>query len=113
MMHNEVIIRLGFFFGIFALVAFGEHLVPRRTLNTKKAPRWFSNLGMVFLNSLVVRLIFSIMPVGMALLAQKKGWGLLNNIDLPYWINVVVGVIVLDFAIYLQHVMFHFVCAYF
>jgi len=45
--------------------------------------------------------------VSMALLAQKSGWGLLNNFVLPYWLEVAVGVIVLDLIIYLQHVMFH------
>ena len=106
-MSNEVVIRLGFFFGIFALMAAWELLAPRRFLNTSKTRRWLSNLGITFLNPVVVRLVSPIMPVGMALLAQKSGWGLLNNFNLPYWLEVAVGVIVLDLIIYLQHVMFH------
>jgi sterol desaturase/sphingolipid hydroxylase (fatty acid hydroxylase superfamily) len=106
-MSNEVVIRLGFFFGIFALMAIWEVLAPRRSLTTSKTVRWFSNLGITFLNPVVVRLVSPIMPVSMALLAQKSGWGLLNNFVLPYWLEVVVAVIVLDLVIYLQHVMFH------
>jgi len=106
-MSNEVVIRLGFFFGIFALMVIWEVLAPRRSLITSKTSRWLSNLSITFLNSVVVRLVSSIMPVGMALLAQKNGWGLLNNFVLPYWLEVAVGVIVLDLIIYLQHVMFH------
>jgi len=106
-MSNEVVIRLGFFFGIFALMAIWEVLTPRRSLITSKTRRWLSNLSITFLNSVVVRLVSPIMPVGMALLAQKSGWGLLNNFNLPYWLEVAVGVIVLDLVIYLQHVMFH------
>jgi sterol desaturase/sphingolipid hydroxylase (fatty acid hydroxylase superfamily) len=41
------------------------------------------------------------------MLAQKNGWGLLNNVALPYWLGVAAGVIVLDLTIYLQHVVFH------
>jgi sterol desaturase/sphingolipid hydroxylase (fatty acid hydroxylase superfamily) len=103
----EVVIRLGFFFGVFALIAIWEVLAPRRSLTTSKSVRWFSNLAITFLNPVVVRLVSPIMPVTMALLAQKSGWGLLNNFALPYWLPVVIGVAVLDLVIYLQHVMFH------
>jgi sterol desaturase/sphingolipid hydroxylase (fatty acid hydroxylase superfamily) len=106
-MSNEVVIRLGFFFGIFALMAMCEVLAPRRSLTTSKAGRWLNNLSITFLNPVVVSLVSPIMPVSMALLAQKSGWGLLNNFNLPYWLEVAVGVIVLDLVIYLQHVMFH------
>jgi sterol desaturase/sphingolipid hydroxylase (fatty acid hydroxylase superfamily) len=43
----------------------------------------------------------------MALLAQERHWGLLNNVPLPPWLGVVFGVMALDLAIYLQHVLFH------
>ncbi|UCG67286.1 MAG: sterol desaturase family protein [Deltaproteobacteria bacterium] len=103
----EVAIRLGFFFGVFAMVGLWELILPRRPLTTSKAVRWFSNLAITVLNPAVVYLLFPIVPVGAALLAQKSGWGVLNNVDLPYWFAVAVGVMVLDLAIYLQHVMFH------
>ena len=106
-MTYEVAIRLGFFFGVFAVVGSWEHLLPRRPLTSAKAVRWFSNLAITVLNPAVVYLIFPIMPVGMALLARESGWGVLNHMDLPYWFEVAVGVMVLDLTIYLQHVMFH------
>ncbi len=43
----------------------------------------------------------------MAIKAQEHGWGLLNNVDLPNWVELTAGIIILDLAIYLQHVMFH------
>lgn len=107
----EVAIRLGFFFGVFALIAIWEVLAPRRSLTTSKTMRWLSNLGIAFLNPVGVRLVTPIMPVTLALLAQKSGWGLLNNFALPYWLPVVIGVAVLDLVIYLQHVVFHTVPA--
>ena len=110
-MRNEVAIRLGFFFGVLALMAIWELLAPRRALTISKTARWFANLAIIFINAAVVRLLFPLLPVALALLAQKKGWGLLNYFDAPYWFAVIAGVIVLDLVIYLQHVIFHAVPA--
>jgi len=106
-MKDEVAIRLGFFIAIFATMIIWELLAPRRTLTTSKTVRWFANLAIISLNAAVVRLLFPLLPVGFALLAQMKGWGLLNSFDTPYWLKVLAGVMVLDLVIYLQHVMFH------
>ena len=106
-MSNEFTIRLGFFFGVLVLIAIWEVLAPRRALTTSKTVRWVSNLGIVFIDTAVLRLVFPIMAMGMAQLGQQRGWGLLNNFNVPYWLAVVVGVVVLDLAIYLQHLMFH------
>jgi sterol desaturase/sphingolipid hydroxylase (fatty acid hydroxylase superfamily) len=59
------------------------------------------------LNPLSVRLLFPVLPTAMALLANERQWGLLNNFDLPYWLEVAIGVIAMDFIIYLQHVLHH------
>ncbi len=106
-MIGEAKIRLAFFLGTFALVAVMEILSPRRTLTVSRKGRWFANLVIIALNPLSVRLVFPVVPVGMALIAQERQWGLLNNLELPYWIEVVVGVVILDFVIYLQHVLHH------
>ena len=110
-MSTEIAIRLGFFIGIFVLVAVCEILAPRRILTTSKASRWFANLMIIGLNPLSVRLVFPILPAAMALLATEHQWGLLNNVDLPYWLEVSIGVFALDLAIYLQHVLHHAVPA--
>ena len=110
-MSSEATIRLGCFFGIFVVLALCEILAPRRALTTPKASRWFANLVIIGLNPLSVRLVFPVLPVGMALLATERQWGLLNNVDLPYWLEVSIGVIVLDLSVYLQHVLHHAVPA--
>jgi sterol desaturase/sphingolipid hydroxylase (fatty acid hydroxylase superfamily) len=58
-------------------------------------------------NELLVRLIVPAGAFGLALEAEKRGWGLLNNISVPYVAAILVAFVVLDLAIYLQHVMFH------
>lgn len=105
--NHELSMRLGFFFGVFAAMALWEWLAPRRALSVSKALRWASNLGIVFLNTVLLRLLFPAAAVGVALFARDQGWGLLNHFDVAFAFAVVASVVALDFAIYLQHVMFH------
>ncbi len=104
---NEIPIRLGFFAGMLALVAVWEVLAPRREPSFSRWVRWPGNLGIVVLNSVVLRIVFPVAAVGVALAASKRGWGLAHLVELPDWLIVVLAVILLDFAIYLQHVMVH------
>lgn len=104
---QEGIIRLGFFVGIFVVVAIMELIVPRRPLTTSKATRWFGNIGIVAINTVLVRLLFSTGAVGVAIWVEGQGWGMLNSFALPLWLKVVLSIALLDFIIYLQHVMFH------
>jgi sterol desaturase/sphingolipid hydroxylase (fatty acid hydroxylase superfamily) len=106
-LKQEPLIRFAFFAGILALVALGELLAPRRRLVAKKPLRWASNLGLVALNSVLARVLFPIGAVGIALMSEENGWGLFNNMAAPYWLAVPLAVVLLDLAIYLQHVMFH------
>lgn len=106
-MQYEVAIRLGFFFGILAVMAIWEIVAPRRALTVSKAVRWTNNLGLVFLNTILLRLIFPAAAVGVAAFAAENNWGLLNYFELPFFAAVVLSVIALDFVIYLQHVLVH------
>ncbi|MCA1805210.1 MAG: sterol desaturase family protein [Xanthomonadaceae bacterium] len=107
LMTYEVPIRLGFFFGIFLIMAAWEMAAPRRVLQHSKWVRWGNNLGLVFLNSFVLRVLAPTAAVGMALFANEQGWGLFNYLDVPFWLAVLASVLILDFFIWLQHVMVH------
>jgi len=109
--QHEVSIRLSFFFGIFALMALWEIIAPRRTLTVSKPLRWANNMGLVVLNSIILRLLFPAAAVGMAVFAQQQGWGIFNYIQSPLPVAIIVSVIALDLIIYLQHVMVHAVPA--
>ena len=111
LLQNETVIRLTAFFGVLAVVAVAEIALPRRRLTTSKLRRWASNLGIVFLNSLFVRLLLPATAAGFALFAAQRGWGVFNVLDAPAWVGIIASVVFLDFAIYLQHVMFHAVPA--
>jgi len=106
-MNNESNIRMGFFFGMLVLMGVWEVIAPRRALTISKTLRWANNLGLVFLNSLLLRLIFPAAAVGVAAFASNQGWGLFNYYDLPFWLTVIASVVIMDFVIWAQHVMVH------
>jgi sterol desaturase/sphingolipid hydroxylase (fatty acid hydroxylase superfamily) len=105
--ENEVGIRLGFFFGVLIFMALWELFAPRRKLTVSKAKRWTSNLAIVVLNSLILRVLFPAAAVGAALFVETKGWGVLPLLSLPSWALIALSVLILDLFIYGQHVIVH------
>ena len=104
---HEPAIRVGFFFGILAVMALWEALAPRRPAALGRWARWPSNLGIVALNTVVVRLLLPTTAVALALVGEREGWGFLHHVGLPGWLALTVGVVALDLVVYLQHVMVH------
>ncbi|NOR10270.1 MAG: sterol desaturase family protein [Desulfovibrionaceae bacterium] len=104
---TETQIRILFFFAILLLVAVWEFAAPRRRLTVSKVGRWFNNLGIIFIDSLLVKLLFPVAAMGVAAAAHKNGWGLFNYLQIPDGFSVLMSVLVLDLIIYLQHLMFH------
>ena len=106
---TELIIRLAAFGGVFAAMALWELLAPRRPWAVGRAPRWPSNLGVLAVDALTVRLLIPTAAVGVALLASARGFGVLHWLGWPAWLAGIVGFVVLDLVIYAQHVVFHHV----
>jgi sterol desaturase/sphingolipid hydroxylase (fatty acid hydroxylase superfamily) len=106
LLAHEPLIRLSVFAGVLALMALWEWLSPRRHQEIGRVRRWPSNLGIIALNTVVVRLVFPLATVGMALLTEAHGWGLFRAIEAPTWLAIAASVILLDLAIF-QHVLFH------
>jgi sterol desaturase/sphingolipid hydroxylase (fatty acid hydroxylase superfamily) len=102
---------MAIFLGILLAMALWEVAAPRRRREIPRLIRWSNNLGVVVIDTLLVRLTFPIVAVGLAVIAQERGWGLFNAFETPAWIAFIVSVLALDLAIYLQHVMFHAVPA--
>jgi len=108
---NEPVVRLAFFLGVFALIGLWELVAPRRALTVSKAMRWASNLGLVAMNTLLLRLVFPLAAAGIVTFGVANGWGLLNHFQVPFWVAVPVAVVAMDLVIWLQHVMVHAVPA--
>jgi sterol desaturase/sphingolipid hydroxylase (fatty acid hydroxylase superfamily) len=107
----EPVIRLAAFAGVFAVMAGWELIGPRRQPTIGRIKRWPGNLGVVVVNTALIRVLFPLTAVGLALVAAERGFGLFNVIGLPVWLSIIASVVALDVAIYLQHVMFHAVPA--
>jgi sterol desaturase/sphingolipid hydroxylase (fatty acid hydroxylase superfamily) len=105
--RHEGTIRLAVFLGVLALMGLAETVAPRRPLSVARAFRWLNNFALIAVGTLALRVIFPILAVAFAAVAQAEGWGLFNVIVAPYWLAVVVSFVALDFAIYLQHRVFH------
>lgn len=106
-LSSEPGVRLGFFVSVLVSMAVWELLAPRRTLTIGRPLRWLSNLGLAFLNNLLLRLVAPLGAVGVAIIAEARGWGLFQNLALPNWLSIVATVVLLDLAVYMQHVMLH------
>lgn len=109
--EHEAALRLAAFAGVFAAVALWEWLAPRRRARFARAQRWPHNLALLVLDALVVRLLAPGAAIAVALAGETHGWGLLNAVALPAWAEVLIAVVLLDLAIYFQHVVFHAVPA--
>jgi sterol desaturase/sphingolipid hydroxylase (fatty acid hydroxylase superfamily) len=103
----EALWRLGIFLGVFAVMAVWEVWRPRRQLVQPKLQRWGVNLTLTVLDTFVVRVTVGAIAVSAAVLAEQRQWGILHLLQVPGWVNVLSSFLVLDFAIYLQHVLFH------
>ncbi|MBK8754361.1 MAG: sterol desaturase family protein [Candidatus Competibacteraceae bacterium] len=107
LLHYEPIIRLGGFATMLALMMLWEWRQPRRVLNLRRTQRWPANLGIIVVDSVVVRLVFPVLAVGVAGLAEARGWGLFHRLPAPFWLAGIASLLLLDLAIYAQHVLFH------
>ena len=111
LLQHEPWVRMAAFAAVLAAMALWEHLAPRRILAHPRALRWPANLGIVMLNTALLRLAVPMAAVGLAAAAGEGGWGLLNQLDLPPGLGLVAAVAALDLVIYIQHVLFHAVPA--
>ena len=107
LLAHQPVIRVGAFIAVFAAMALWELLAPQRRQAIGRLSRWPGNLGVVVLDTLLVNLVFPLAAVGVAHLAEIRGWGFFQTLKGPIWLVIVASVIVLDLAIYLQHVLFH------
>ncbi len=109
-MEHETLIRLGVFVTLFAALAMLEAWLPKRRRRVPRSGRWFTNIAMTVLDTAALRVMALALPllaVGAALDAEALGWGLFNQLDLPLWGEAVLTILILDLAIWAQHLVTH------
>ncbi|TVR95513.1 MAG: sterol desaturase family protein [Rhodospirillales bacterium] len=107
LVSHEAAVRLAAFATVLGLMAVWEAARPRRVRLVTRRVRWTANLGIVALDAMVVRLVFPVAAVGMALIAAEQGWGLFNAVGVPFWAAALLSMVLLDLAIWAQHLVFH------
>ena len=106
-LQNEPLIRVTIFFGLLSLFMGLELLIPKRPPKVSRLIRWSNNIGLVFFNTLLIRLLLPVATIGVAYWTQEQGLGLFNLLEWNEWFEVLLAVIILDCAIYWQHRLFH------
>lgn len=107
LLTNEALIRLIVFSSVLISLILWERANPRRRLMYSRWIRQVNNLALVVLDTLALRLVFPVLAVGFAHQVHIQGWGLFNRIECPAWLAVLLSILVLDLAIYAQHVLLH------
>lgn len=107
LLENEALIRLGSFLTLAACLGALEALFPRRKQVADRLHRWPGNLGLVAVSAGLVRLLFPVLPVVLAAVAEERGWGLLNVLHAPYVLAMLASLAAFDLAIFFQHWAFH------
>ena len=103
----ETTLRFGSFIALFVVMALWEMQRPRRRLTQPKVIHWRTNLALLFTDVLLLRFTLGAAALGTAEYAQQHGWGLFNITAWPAWLEFLVAWLLLDFALYLQHVLSH------
>lgn len=109
LVENESALRLTVFLVTLGAMASWELASPRRRVEIPRLIRWTNNLALVVLDTAILRIAFPVLAVGVAVIAADRGWGLLNMIEAPSGVALIVSFLLLDLAIYAQHVVFHHV----
>ncbi len=107
LLEAEPPLRLSAFASVLVAMAAWELIAPRRAPTLSRSQRWPGNLGILFVNAMLLRILFPGVAVGFALLVEARGWGLLSLAPLPSWLTFVIALLLLDLVVYLQHVVFH------
>lgn len=106
-LDNHTTARLLAFISAVSLIALWEVLRPRRALTVSKVMRWTNNWLISALNSLLLPIVFPVLAVGLAVIAETNSWGLFNLLEIPQAIGIVLFIILFDLAIYWQHRIYH------
>ena len=107
LINNADQLRLSIFIGILIIMAILEYFLPRRNVDAKRKLRWTNNIGIVILDSVIVRVLLPTTTIAVAIYAENLNYGIFNLISVPYFLSLILSILLLDALIYGQHVVFH------
>jgi sterol desaturase/sphingolipid hydroxylase (fatty acid hydroxylase superfamily) len=109
--ENETWVRPLVFCSLFILLTVLEHTVPRRPrMINGTSRRVITNLFLLLIDIVTLRLAALALPllaIGAAIDSEAKGWGLFNLLSWPWWLEICLSILILDFVIWIQHLVSH------
>lgn len=84
-----------------------EQLFPYREPTVARPRRWLANLPLSILNGTIYHFLYTSSIMGLAMTVQTQKLGLLNAVALPAWLKLAAGILILDFFIYIWHLLTH------
>lgn len=102
----EPLIRVGVFVGLLAVLGVAERARPCRG-DARPAWRQVVNLALVVLDTLVLRVVFPVIGIGLAARLRADGVGFFANVAWPEPIEIALATLLLDLVIYGQHRVLH------
>jgi len=106
-LEQDTIIRTAVFAAVLVVMLAVETRFPRRPRSAATWRRRLNNLSLVMVDTVLLRLVMAAAAISAAGASAALDWGLFRSIDAPYWLACVLSVVLLDLAIYGQHVLFH------
>lgn len=107
-MENNTL-RLSVFIAVLLVMAIAEAVFEKKQRQQRREKRWLANFGLMASNIVMLKLLGPITAIVVADYAMDNNWGLLalSPLPLPFYVEIVVGILLLDMAIYFQHVCSH------
>lgn len=99
-------LRLAVFATLMLLLGWAQWRWPLRAVGAQ-AQRWVRHLTLAAIGTGLVRLLFPVGAIAIGALVDERNLGLLQWLQAPHWLQCLAGLVMLDFAIYLQHRVFH------
>lgn len=107
LIENEAQVRGTIFIAVLSIMWLLQSVMPRRVFKVSPKVRWFNNMALVFFNSFVVRLLFPAATIGVASWVIEQQWGLFSILEWPWYMELILAIVLLDLVIYWQHRLFH------
>ena len=92
---------------LFVLLVGLEAVFPRKKRSMPRGKRWLTNIAIIIVDSVALRLMGPVVAIAAASYAAENGIGLFNWTSLPGWLEFLLALVIFDLAIYAQHVISH------
>jgi len=94
-------------FATLGVVVYLENRRPLRRRVESKLVRDARNLAVAGITAIVLSVVETPVTSRLTKLVQKRKWGLLKFIRLPQWLEIPLAIVLLDYTLYVWHVLTH------